>query len=456
MYGMALREKMKQVAWKQLTHAYGSAEDTPEHLLALLSSDAQKREKALYDLWASLCHQGSVYEASCAAVPFLIEILSQVPDEQQPSILYLLAGLAHRDSYAQRDQRTLRIDHSTGNHCHEWWSAEQFLQTGNAYHDPQWMGSVHRLVGEGVPVYLEQLQAGDDETVIAINYLLSAFPELGESLIPAVNALFVTSTDPFLQASFLFCLSTLLDGSSSLWHRHRLLIDAENTLVHPVVRFTAAYTLARYHTEEVSPTTVEPLANALLFPERLDELIQMLPFYDAPIQCEACEALCHVGVPVGLFALIKALKQGAARWRVLDTVRIAEALLDVAFFGGWVHDRYWSHTATRPLTANRMIARLVQGDTDPYEERSYYNYGQHSDSRSTDFTITCLGYDESETRKLQSVYDHEGHEALTDTQRQAIEAVLHCDPLWHIESDLLKIYGLPATREALVQFLRAH
>jgi hypothetical protein len=54
--------------WSQLTHAYGSAEDIP----ALLDRITAEPNSTLWsDLWSALCHQGSVYSASFAALPWL-------------------------------------------------------------------------------------------------------------------------------------------------------------------------------------------------------------------------------------------------------------------------------------------------------------------------------------------------------------------------------------------------
>ena len=66
---------------------------------------------------------------------------------------------------------------------------------------------------------------------------------------------------------------------------------------------------------------------------------------------------------------------------------------------------------------------------------------------TTSFAITCFGYDKRETERLRHRFDNEGHSALSDTQKQALLVVLHCDPLWQVKNDLLAIYGLPTTKE---------
>jgi hypothetical protein len=56
--------------WSQLHHAYGPADDLPA-LLAALSPDP---DAPVWDeLWSRLCHQGTVYPASFAALPRLAD-----------------------------------------------------------------------------------------------------------------------------------------------------------------------------------------------------------------------------------------------------------------------------------------------------------------------------------------------------------------------------------------------
>lgn len=60
-----------QVEWSALQACYGSATEVPTWLRQLTSSVPSERSDAISDLWGNLCHQGTVYEASAVAVPFL-------------------------------------------------------------------------------------------------------------------------------------------------------------------------------------------------------------------------------------------------------------------------------------------------------------------------------------------------------------------------------------------------
>ena len=57
--------------WKQLRHAYGSAEDLP-YLLRQMFPDPSA--PVWNELWSCLCHQDTVYSASFAALPVLLEM----------------------------------------------------------------------------------------------------------------------------------------------------------------------------------------------------------------------------------------------------------------------------------------------------------------------------------------------------------------------------------------------
>lgn len=78
--------------WASRTHAYGSADDVPDCLRALAGDDDAVAEEALSELYGSILHQGSVYEASAKAVPFLARIAAA--GIRAPDVLLLIGGIA--------------------------------------------------------------------------------------------------------------------------------------------------------------------------------------------------------------------------------------------------------------------------------------------------------------------------------------------------------------------------
>ncbi|GAA1959218.1 hypothetical protein [Kitasatospora viridis] len=88
--------ELDHVQWHELTHAYGSAEDVPEQVRALYEPDEELVEEAIYALYGNIHHQGSVYQASAPAVPFLAHAAMHVPG-RRADLLMLLATLAEHE-----------------------------------------------------------------------------------------------------------------------------------------------------------------------------------------------------------------------------------------------------------------------------------------------------------------------------------------------------------------------
>jgi hypothetical protein len=66
--------------WSELKHAYGNASDIPNLLRQLNSLPSSEGDKEpWFSIWSSLAHQGDVYSASFAAVPYVTHALKQAP-----------------------------------------------------------------------------------------------------------------------------------------------------------------------------------------------------------------------------------------------------------------------------------------------------------------------------------------------------------------------------------------
>ena len=66
--------------WKELTHAYGPADDMPALLRGLDDlPPSNGDEEPWFSLWSALAHQGDVYSASFAAVPHVVAALARDP-----------------------------------------------------------------------------------------------------------------------------------------------------------------------------------------------------------------------------------------------------------------------------------------------------------------------------------------------------------------------------------------
>ncbi|PQO42074.1 hypothetical protein [Blastopirellula marina] len=82
------------IDWKNLKQGYGYAKEVPSQLAMLAEGSPEQQEEALFSLWESLYHQGSRFEASPFAVPFLWEILATADVPLQHQLIDFLQGLA--------------------------------------------------------------------------------------------------------------------------------------------------------------------------------------------------------------------------------------------------------------------------------------------------------------------------------------------------------------------------
>jgi hypothetical protein len=87
--------------WAELQHAYGSAKDTPE-LLRRVYDDPDDSD-AWYELWGSICHQGTAYQASFAAVPHLVAIAERSAACDRADALSLVACIVISAYYIPPD-----------------------------------------------------------------------------------------------------------------------------------------------------------------------------------------------------------------------------------------------------------------------------------------------------------------------------------------------------------------
>ncbi|WP_460706506.1 HEAT repeat domain-containing protein [Myceligenerans halotolerans] len=95
--------------WTTVSHAYGAATDVPSMLRALAEgpeADPESDSDSMSDLWGSLVHQGTVYSASTAAVPFLARLAAAGAATKE--CLWLLGWIAASDDTAPGAEEDVR------------------------------------------------------------------------------------------------------------------------------------------------------------------------------------------------------------------------------------------------------------------------------------------------------------------------------------------------------------
>jgi hypothetical protein len=84
-----------EINWCAINHAYGPASDVPA-LLDRVRADIPDID-AWHELWSCLCHQGTVYPASYAALPMLLDVAETLPAAGRSDALILMAAILTAD-----------------------------------------------------------------------------------------------------------------------------------------------------------------------------------------------------------------------------------------------------------------------------------------------------------------------------------------------------------------------
>lgn len=87
-------EGLDSIPWHQYDHAYGSASDVPTDIRRLASSDPEVGEQALWQLFGSIVHQGTLYPATGVATPFLVRLCLDTRLPDRAKLMELLDALA--------------------------------------------------------------------------------------------------------------------------------------------------------------------------------------------------------------------------------------------------------------------------------------------------------------------------------------------------------------------------
>ncbi|MEV4174709.1 hypothetical protein [Nonomuraea sp. NPDC049709] len=86
-------EGLHDIDWASMEHAYGSAHEVPELLLALRSTDRGERHKALSRFYSAVHHQGAVVPCTTASLPFLFELAGDPAVHERAAIVELLVSI---------------------------------------------------------------------------------------------------------------------------------------------------------------------------------------------------------------------------------------------------------------------------------------------------------------------------------------------------------------------------
>ena len=295
-------EGLDRIDWSSLHHAYGSASDVPGQIRALASTDQTEREHALYDLFGNIWHQGTVYEASAHAVPFLIELVREPAVQGKVGILGLLDCLA----------------------------------TGDPGRRSEHAGGTRAAVETGVQVYLHLLNDDDWQTRLAAAKVLATCDGHRDLAATSLLESFERETDPRVHFGLLLCLGDveqeqtvdLLKAIVGTEPDPQSLLDSAEEPPSPgFLRWAAAVALIKILRKDATISAVRILEETFANPEPVNEFLEEMPWDHGGAVDTTCSVLSLLPAETAVPILAHALSVVPE----IDVWTVAWHLMEIAF-----------------------------------------------------------------------------------------------------------------------------
>jgi HEAT repeat protein len=336
---------LDEIEWHQLEHAYGAADDIPGWLRSLASQVDES--DALTHLSLSLCHQGTVYSASAAAVPYLIELLTDKSIPGKEGLLRLLAGMAHGNAY-HRQHLSLHSEARKQDPAFLRELAEQVV----------WAERTREAVRQGLPVYLELLADADPHIRREATYMLAQLKADAGATLPLLLAQLAQEDDPLARASMVLSLGVLGEPTAATRSLLESLLQTQGQEEQALVRYAAAVSLAWLFEEETPEAAVLILVDLLTLtdPQWLFDAYVELPWVEGRLSHLAGRTLRRRLSPERLRFALPRLFGALETVDAYDVEEIIRTLLFVAFR----HRRLPEGVAIRDLTEEqRAVLRVI-------------------------------------------------------------------------------------------------
>ena len=215
----ALNE-LSSVDWATLRHAHGPATDVPNQLRALVVDDPEVRARALALLSRNIFHQGTRYSASCAASPFLVELVrdDMTPGRDAVFAFVLNLALGYPSAYLAD-------------------------ATGVRRRLSKWSRKAYDAARDGAELYVSLLDDESPSVRLVAAHVVAWFADTAPEALVAVRERLAVEGRREIRASLLIALGMLSARAESSEGRG-LLEDAATTSDSPVLTTSAAIGLA--------------------------------------------------------------------------------------------------------------------------------------------------------------------------------------------------------------------
>lgn len=433
-------EKLDSINWANIHHSHGTAEQFPQWIRDLTSTNQEIRELALREIVGYSHHQGSNYDVTPYVVPFIIELIQDdmVPDRH--NLLDLLKWYVGGSSWIL-DETKIQLHKQSLRWLTETRIQEYFALTKDVY---------NQMI-KALPSIIHALRTGDPQIRLSAFRALLAYhlDQYTTTLPELVNALTV-ETDAKNQWYMTLDLADLLDLSPyPNVEQKRGFVPPLQKLVGPDfpkrVRYQAAIRLTMALENETPPDIVNMLVNGIG-----DKKAHSTGFsWTFEIE-NACRALTKIPHERAVSALMTILPRAIYPD---DAQRIAITLLDLVFY------EKFREIYPIGIELDRVDPILY------YDDRPSNYLKEMEDNSHVEFhifwpsSIQERERTQERERKITRIYQKTetplNIATLTDEQRQALKAVVETDFVWMLHSNLMEIYGLPAERSKVRALLES-
>jgi tetratricopeptide (TPR) repeat protein len=317
-------ERLDEVPWDTLEHAYGTAEDVPGLLRRLLSPHPKVRAEAQHALYGNIFHQGTRYPATPYVIPFLIEMCAEPSVPERFWILSYWGSLI--TGYFSVQERPIWGDGEQIHFCGE-------IQPDDS--DPYSL-ALHQIYQESLKGYtlLQTLIDDPDHTVrTGAAWVMACLPTMAAQTVPLLDGR--DEPSGWVRAASAFALGEL-NAAEPL---RRMLAEDD----FPAARCMAACELARL---DPDAALIEPLLDFVTHPI---EGYENIPGAGGKSSGDAAHSISLLPAEVQQQA-IPALCDRLDQARLFDTMPMVRTLIAAAF-----------PTREEPVTELTDLQRYVLG-----------------------------------------------------------------------------------------------
>jgi hypothetical protein len=257
-------EKLDTIHWHELSHAYGAADDVPQLLRDVASRKEKKRTRAYRRLYSTLYHQGTIYQASAYAAPFLIELLKDEHVPARHDIIALLVALASGDAYLRHYMESSREEKKQSTEFQEQFAEEVY-----------WAKRTYQAVREGIDTYLTLLTHKKRRLRMSAISILGWFKEDRAKLIPTLSTCLQAETNQLIRSCIVFSLGQLVEYGSEQYGRLVLLLTGGEI---ELVRIAAAMALVHRERDHTPTRAIEVLFRAVEQHRTWEDVYAKLPW----------------------------------------------------------------------------------------------------------------------------------------------------------------------------------